>query len=100
MNTINAYYEYEIDIRPNIQIGDAFVTDIKETPAANLPTGATPTSARWIQYKIPVSQPNNVIGGISDFRTIGYMRMFMTGFNDDITLRFGALDLVRGEWRR
>ncbi len=28
------------------------------------------------------------------------MRMFMTGFNDPITIRFGALDLVRGEWRR
>ena len=24
----------------------------------------------------------------------------MTGFNDRITTRFGALDLVRGEWRR
>ncbi len=28
------------------------------------------------------------------------MRMFMTGFEDEITVRFGALDLVRGEWRR
>ena len=26
--------------------------------------------------------------------------MFMTGFNDNLTVRFGALDLVRGEWRR
>ena len=24
----------------------------------------------------------------------------MTGFKDAVTLRFGALDLVRGEWRR
>ena len=28
------------------------------------------------------------------------MRMFMTGFNNQMTVRFGALDLVRGEWRR
>lgn len=28
------------------------------------------------------------------------MRMYMTGFKDEVTLRFGALDLVRGEWRR
>jgi cell surface protein SprA len=26
--------------------------------------------------------------------------MFMTGFNQEVTVRFGALDLVRGEWRR
>jgi cell surface protein SprA len=24
----------------------------------------------------------------------------MTGFNQEVTVRFGALDLVRGEWRR
>ena len=27
------------------------------------------------------------------------MRMFMTGFQKPIVLRFGALNLVRGEWR-
>jgi cell surface protein SprA len=26
--------------------------------------------------------------------------MFATGFNQEVTVRFGALDLVRGEWRR
>lgn len=28
------------------------------------------------------------------------MRIFMTGFTEPITVRFGSLDLVRGEWRR
>jgi cell surface protein SprA len=41
----------------------------------------------------------NTIGNISDFRSIRFMRMFMTDFNDQVTVRF-ALDLVRGEWRR
>lgn len=27
------------------------------------------------------------------------MRMFMTGFKHPIILRFGSLDLVRGDWR-
>ena len=101
MNTINAYYEYSVDIRPNMQITDKYVTDIRDdVPAVNLPTGATPTTARWIQFKIPVSQFEGRVGGISDFRTIQFMRMFMTGFSDNITMRFGSLDLVRGEWRR
>ncbi|MEG1523381.1 MAG: hypothetical protein RR455_13120, partial [Bacteroidales bacterium] len=64
-----------------------------------LPNGGT-TTARWIQFKIPVSQPQNTIGNITDFRSIRFMRMFMTGFNNQTTVRFGALDLVRGEWRR
>ncbi len=101
MNTINAYYEYSIDLHKNMQIGaDRYVTDIRTTPAANLPAGANPTQARWIQFKIPITQFESAIGGISDFRSISYMRMFMTGFSDNITVRFGALDLVRGEWRR
>lgn len=99
MNEINAYYEYGIDIRPNMVVGsNPYITDIRET-IASIP-GQETTGARWIQFKIPVSQPQNTVGSISDFRSIRFMRMFVTGFNDQITLRFGALELVRGEWRR
>ncbi len=100
MNTINAYYEYSIDLYEGMGIGDRYVTDVRITPAENLPPGADPVEAKWIQFKIPVTLPENTIGSISDFRSISFMRMFMTGFKDDITVRFGALNLVRGEWRR
>lgn len=102
MSTINAYYEYSIDIKPGMQIGQNYITDIREpndVGPIELPNGGT-TGARWIQFKIPVAQPQNTIGNITDFRSIRFMRMFMTGFNDQMTVRFGALDLVRGEWRR
>ncbi|MDX6183532.1 cell surface protein SprA [Flavobacterium sp. Fl-77] len=99
MNTINAYYEYSIDLRPGMNVGQNYITDIREVSDVELPNGNT-TTARWIQFKIPVSQPQNVIGNISDFRSIRFMRMFMTGFTEQVTARFGALDLVRGEWRR
>jgi cell surface protein SprA len=98
MNTINAYYEYSIDMKPGMDVGDKYITDVRNTNVT-LANGAT-TEARWIQFKIPVSQPENTIGNITDFRSIRFMRMFMTGFNNEVTVRFGALDLVRGEWRR
>lgn len=98
MNTINAYYEYSIEMKPDMTVGTNYITDIRETQRT-LPDGTT-TDARWIQFKVPVSNPENTIGNISDFRSIRFMRMFMTGFSDQITMRFGALDLVRGEWRR
>jgi cell surface protein SprA len=98
MNTINAYYEYSIDMQPAMAIGQNYITDIRNTQVS-LPDGST-TDARWIQFKIPVAQPENIIGNISDFRSIRFMRMFMTGFSSEVTIRFGALDLVRGEWRR
>lgn len=99
MNTINAYYEYSIDVKPGMQVGQNYITDIREVSNVELPNGST-TTARWIQFKIPVAQPQNTIGNITDFRSIRFMRMFMTGFNNQMTVRFGALDLVRGEWRR
>ena len=100
MNTINAYYEYRVNINPTslATVGQNFVTDIKLTDVT-LPNG-NQGRARWVQFKIPINQFFNTVGSITDFRSIRFMRMFMTGFNDRITTRFGALDLVRGEWRR
>ncbi|MES2574548.1 MAG: cell surface protein SprA [Bacteroidota bacterium] len=98
MNTINAYYEYSIDMKSGMKVGENYITDIRNTQVT-LDNG-TVTDARWIQFKIPISQPENTIGSISDFRSIRFMRMFMTGFSNEVTLRFGALDLIRGDWRR
>ena len=99
MSTINAYYEYSIDLKPGMQVGQNYITDIRDVSNIELPNGST-TTARWIQFKIPVAQPQNTIGNITDFRSVRFMRMFMTGFSSQMTVRFGALDLVRGEWRR
>lgn len=99
MSTINAYYEYSVDLKPGMQVGQNYITDIRDVSNVELPNGST-TTARWIQFKIPVAQPQNTIGNITDFRSIRFMRMFMTGFSSQMTVRFGALDLVRGEWRR
>ena len=101
MNTINAYFQYNVDVKPNMVVGQNFVTDIRVTTATN-PAGGDDINARWIQFKIPIDQGANTakFGTIEDFRSIQFMRMFVTGFSEEITMRFGTLDLVRGEWRR
>ncbi|MEM6865509.1 MAG: cell surface protein SprA, partial [Bacteroidota bacterium] len=98
MNTVDSYYEYRIQIRPNTTIDDQYVTDIREGTSGVLPNG-TELNRRWIQYKIPLTDFTEAVGGITDFRSISFMRMYMTGFSDDIILRFATLDLVRGDWR-
>ncbi len=97
MNTINSYFEYRIPIEPNIQITDRYVTDIRELAITTANNDMI--NARWIQFKIPILNPDNAVGGISDFRSVSFMRMYLTGFNEDVVLRFGTLDLVRGDWR-
>ncbi len=107
MNTINSYYEYRIPIKPGIQKTDRFVTDIKEGVSTGLLPNNDSYTVRWIQYKIPIN-PNTyeagdtqfeAVGGITDLRSISFMRMYLSGFDNDIVLRFGTLDLVRGDWR-
>jgi cell surface protein SprA len=58
------------------------------------------TDARWIQFKIPVYNPENTIETYLTLDQFRFMRMFMTGFTNNVTMRFGALDLIRGDWRR
>ena len=98
MNTVNSYFEYRINIKPGTTINDKYVTDIKEGVTRSLPNGNT-LNERWIQYKIPLSDFTDAVGGISDFRSISFMRMYLTGFSSDVVLRFATLDLVRGDWR-
>ena len=101
-NTINSYFRYELEIRPGTNIGDRYVTDIRDTiyAAPRIPDGSQKRS-RWIQYKIPLSDVTDetTFGGISDLRSVNTMRMYLTDFTDDVVLRFATLDLVRGDWR-
>ena len=53
----------------------------------------------WYQFKIPLSDFEKKVGSISDFSTIRFARMFLTGFRQVTHLRFATLELVRGEWR-
>lgn len=100
MNTINAYFKFEIPISANPQVGQDYVVNVRDV-TEGLPNGST-ISAKWVQYKVPIQEVTNAnkVGAINDFRSIRFMRMYMTGFSDEITLRFGSLELVRGEWRR
>lgn len=105
MNTINAYFKFEVPFEAYpegaVPVGQNYIADVREVNNVDLPNGDV-GKARWILYKIPILEftDANKVGPISDFRSIRFMRMYMTGFKDEITLRFGALDLVRGEWRR
>jgi cell surface protein SprA len=98
MNTIDSYYQYELDITPGMNLTSDFVRDVK-TRNVSLPNGVT-KSVRWIQFRVPLRGAHaQSVNGISDFRSIRFMRMFLSDFEDDVVLRFGTLELVRGDWR-
>lgn len=98
LNEYERYYEYKVSIRPeDMVLGQNNITDIRET-AVTLRNGARET-VKWYQFRIPLSQYTRKEGSITDFTSIRFMRMFLTDFEKPIVLRFGSLDLVRGDWR-
>ncbi|MCC9042661.1 cell surface protein SprA [Myroides sp. M-43] len=98
MNTINAYYEYKINIKPETAVGDEYVTDVRQTEIQS-PDGSR-RKVKWIQYKIPIDAKGKKIGPIEDTRSMRFMRMYLTGFEKEVTMRFATLNLVRSDWKR
>lgn len=95
------YFQYKIDISRNaFKVGSNFVTDsIRTIPNYIDGTGLPPT-VTWYQFKIPIRQYDKKVGGIQDFKSIRFMRLFLKGFEDSVICRFGQMQLIRADWRR
>ena len=89
-----AYFQYKVSMRQSdMQIGKNYIINSREYQDGN-------RTRKWYQFRIPVKNPDDVVNGIADFRSIRFMRMFMTNFSERTILRFAKLEFVRGEWRR
>lgn len=98
LNEYEKYFQYRVSIRPeDLVVGRNFIVD-KRIASPKLRNGKT-EDVTWYLFRIPLTDYEERVGSISDFTSIRFMRMFMTGFKHPIILRFGSLDLVRGEWR-
>ena len=98
LNEYEKFYQYHVSIRPeDLEVGSNFIVD-KRVASPSLRNGNSET-VTWYQFRIPVDEYESKVGSISDFSSIRFMRIFMTGFEKPIVLRFGSLDLVRGDWR-
>ncbi len=96
LSETESYYQYKIPLRNNNTNGrldantNPFITEQIEGPG-----GRT-----WYRFKVPIDQYTSRVGSIQDFRSIRFIRMYMHGFEDEVTLRFARLELVRNQWRR
>ena len=98
LNEVEEYFQYEVDIDHDMQVGTNFITD-KRLVTVNPPDGST-RQETWYLFRIPVSQYQLKVGNIPDFKSIRFVRMFVTGFEDSVVMRFGKLELVRNQWRK
>ena len=106
LNEYERYFQYRIPISDEelqaynrgAKSDKSYIVDHRDYNA-KLRNGDSAT-VRWYQYRIPLAEYQEKVGTINDFTSIRFMRMFLTGFEQPIVLRFGSLDLVRGEWRQ
>jgi cell surface protein SprA len=99
MNESEEFFQYIVDLQPNMSpVTTKYLTDVREANV-RLADG-TQRKEKWYLFRIPVKDYHKKIGNIPDFKSIRFVRMFMTGFEDTVVLRFGKLELIRNQWRK
>lgn len=102
LNEYEKYYQYKVILRPDMmEVGRQHITE-KKVRRVTLRNGTT-ADVTWYQFKIPLkgdSASVQKIGSIRNWKSIRFMRMYLTGCEHETHLRFATLDLVRGEWRQ
>ena len=98
LNEYEKYYQYKVEIKPEkMVVGSNYITDKLESNVT-LKNGNV-EKVTWYQFKIPIREYDEKVGNIRNFKSIRFIRMFLTNFEQEKHLRFATLDLVRGEWR-
>ncbi|WP_296698578.1 cell surface protein SprA [Algoriphagus sp.] len=95
-NTINElenYYEYQIDLEPgNLIVGQNYIVDkVTHNEAGE--------SVDWYLFRIPVRQPDRVQGDITGFKSIRWMRTYLTDFEQPVVLRMANFRMIGSQWR-
>ena len=99
LSETESYFQYKVRLHPDEMIvGQNYISDVLST-SVKTENGAT-RAIKWYQFRVPVYQPDKVVGGIRDFKSIRFMRLALTEFNQPIICRFATFELIRGEWRR
>lgn len=93
-----SYFQYKVSLRPqDMVVGQNFIISSQDF------TISTPSGNKvetWYQFRVPVVEYEKRVNGITDFRSIRFMRMFLKEFDEEVVLRFARLEFIRGEWRR
>ncbi|WP_421986398.1 cell surface protein SprA [Roseivirga sp.] len=90
---LEEYYEYEIDVRPSaFQVGRNNIVD-------KVSNNVNGDNVDWYLFRIPIRKPDRVQGNINGFKSIRYLRTYLTEFSEPIVLRMVNFRLVGSQWR-
>src|SRR5690606_32690359 len=98
MNESDNYYQYRISLRrQDMLIGSNYIVDEHTTQAVVL---NRKKDVKWYKLRIPVRDFESKYGNINDFKSIRFIRLFLTNFSDTTVLRFAQMQFVKSDWRQ
>lgn len=92
ISDLEEYYEYRLSLKPGeLEVGKNHIVDAVTDDSRE---------ATWYLFRIPIRNPDRVYGGISGFKTVRYLRMYATNFQQPVVFRMTKLQLVGSQWRK
>ena len=99
LSETESYFQYKISLRPeDMIVGENFISDMVVNTAKRV--NDEMSTVNWYQFKVPIYNPQKVVGTIDDFKSIRFVRIFMRGWEEPVVIRMARFDLVRGDWRK
>jgi cell surface protein SprA len=97
LSELEEYYEYQVDLKKGqLDIGKPFISDkISVKPFAGSSEEVT-----WYQFRIPIRDVRKKVGNIQGFKSIKYIRMILTDFQQPVVLRLANFRMVGSRWRK
>ena len=100
LSELDEYYQYKISMRKNdLVVGRNYIVDKVEV-TDNRITKNGADAVTWYQFRIPVREFDSKVGNINGFKSIRYIRLAMTQFDQPVVMRMAQFQLVANQWRR
>ena len=90
LSSLEEYFEYKIPLTKNGISSQNFVVDQVMDDSGE---------ATWYQFRIPLEKFTGKYGDPS-FQNIRFIRMYMTGWQQPVVLRFAKFQMARSTWRK
>ncbi len=92
LNDLDGYYEYKVDLRPNLDLAHKYIVN-------KVTYNESGDDINWYQFRIPIREFERKVGAIEDFKTIRFIRMYMTDWQQPVVLRMVGFQFVGTQWR-
>lgn len=95
LNDLEEFFQYELDLRPNqLEVGKNFVVN-----SVTEVVPETGENVNWYLVRIPLREGFTKFGNIQNFKSVRFLRTYLTGWKEPVVLRMAQMQLVASQWR-